>query len=167
MGPVPDQFHHVCMRSSSLGGRYSACSLPFDSIPIIFVYEIHWVLSGWWLGSASLGSASHAGFGFNGVCFQLLSVKAPFFGLQTIGHDFGGGGGAPIILVDYSQKVSLLFQFGVPIIPVLRRHFHSEIFVVVYCSITESEYNPLVLPLRKCFPKEKILAAEEGCTILS
>ncbi len=47
----------------------------------------------------------------------------------------------PIILVDYSQEVSLLFQFVVPIIPVERCHSHSEktMVVIIYYSITESE----------------------------
>ncbi len=39
----------------------------------------------------------------------------------------------PIILFDYSQKVSLLFQFGVPIINFILKR---KIDLWLYCSIT-------------------------------
>ncbi len=52
----------------------------------------------------------------------------------------------PIILVDYSQEVSLLFQFGVPIVPDVTFILEKTINFVCGCyySITESEiYIPL------------------------
>ncbi len=51
----------------------------------------------------------------------------------------------PIILVDYSQEVSLLFQFVVPIIPVERCHSHSEkTWLLLYIiALQKVKYNPL------------------------
>ncbi len=47
----------------------------------------------------------------------------------------------PIILVDYSQEVSLLFQFGVPLFQ-FKCHFHSEKTIVII-ALQKVKYNPL------------------------
>ncbi len=64
-------------------------------------------------------------------------------------------------LVDYSQKVSLLFQFGVdyPLFQ-FRRHFHSE-KTIYLCMVValQKVNNSLVLSFafeKKCFPASPI-----------
>ena len=61
----------------------------------------------------------------------------------------------PIILFDYSQKVSLLFQFGVPIIKDVTFILKGQFICGCIVALQKVKYNPLVPSFafeKKCFP---------------